>query len=398
MKRLAFLFLLFLAGTSVVSSAHAQDRDFDALAHQIVNTTAQVQPGEVVAISGGQHTLPLMEALAIEVQKAGGRPALLLTTDRIARSFWTEVDEQYLGQRDPADGEWLDLIDVYIGLPEVQDDAAVNEGVSEVRRAKRSAAYADFSSEINAAGVRDIMVGYPAEEDARRYGIDFATLERRHWAALNADFTQIARTAEALAAKLRVAKEVKVTAPSGTDFRFQVNDRPIFKSDGVTDPDATAYFDRTEYLPTGSVYFAPVETSATGRVNVPRVLCDETLMTNLSFSFENGIVKQFNAAEGKECFDEHLGPYDGPKDRFGWFAIGLNPAVEIMEENNANYRPDEAAGMVYIGIGRNTMYPGGQNATGGSFSFPITQATVTIDGEVVVRNGTLVGSLADAGQ
>ena len=72
---------------------------------------------------------------------------------------------------------------------------------------------------------------------------------------------------------------------------------------------------------------------------------------------------------------------------FGGFSIGLNPALRVMEEG-ADYRPDNAAGMVTIGIGDNRL-SGGKNDTLGGYYFPITKATVAIDGKVVVKDGQL---------
>ena len=47
------------------------------------------------------------------------------------------------------------------------------------------------------------------------------------------------------------------------------------------------------------------------------------------------------------------------------------------------------AGMVYISIGEN-RFPGGKNNSNGGFSFPITNATVTIDGKPVIKDGKLL--------
>lgn len=43
------------------------------IANKVVTVSAQVKPREVVVISGGVQKLPLMQAVAIEAEKAGGR-------------------------------------------------------------------------------------------------------------------------------------------------------------------------------------------------------------------------------------------------------------------------------------------------------------------------------------
>ncbi len=72
---------------------------------------------------------------------------------------------------------------------------------------------------------------------------------------------------------------------------------------------------------------------------------------------------------------------------FGFFSIGLNPALKVIEDGG-DYRPNSAAGMVWIGVGDNQIL-GGNNKTQGGFSFPIVNATVEIDGITVVKNGKL---------
>jgi len=99
-------------------------------------------------------------------------------------------------------------------------------------------------------------------------------------------------------------------------------------------------------------------------------------------------MQNFKAEQGGKCFEETMAPYSGPKDVFCSFQIGLNPAMKVIEDG-ADYRPGNAAGMVYIGIGDNQLI-GGQNKTQVSFYFPIVKATVQADDKVIVKNGELV--------
>ena len=85
-----------------------------------------------------------------------------------------------------------------------------------------------------------------------------------------------------------------------------------------------------------------------------------------------------------------MNPYEGPATRIGSFSIGLNPQLKVMEEGDADYRPANAAGMVWVNFGDNQLL-GGENKTTGGFGFPVTGATVTVDGAVVVKDGKLVG-------
>ena len=73
------------------------------------------------------------------------------------------------------------------------------------------------------------------------------------------------------------------------------------------------------------------------------------------------------------------------------FSIGLNPVLKPLGQRA--YSPISAAGMVYITMGNNEGM-GGQNHAQSNFSFPIANATVEVDGQVLVRNGQLVSPAA----
>ena len=121
---------------------------------------------------------------------------------------------------------------------------------------------------------------------------------------------------------------------------------------------------------------------------MPKNRCRFEPLTDASFELKNGKLDNFQASKGADCFNQTMAPYTGPKDMFAAFSIGLNPALKVIEEGG-DYRPESAAGMVYVVIGANDLL-GGSNKTQAGFDFPIVGATVTIDGRVVVKDGQLV--------
>ncbi len=392
---LARTLLLALAlGSAVAASAQTpnQPQDYTALARRIVANSANIKPGDVVVINCGQHNIPLAEALAIEVQKAGGMPTIFLNTDRVQRSYNVDVPEQYLSLEPRFAKELFKFADVYIGLPTVEDPKAVYGGVSEERFAKLNQAGRVVNDTLLSSKVRGVFIGFPTQQDAAVSHIDYATLQQMHWAALSADYQAISAQGNRLRQALRGAKSVRVTTPAGTDFTFAVGDRPVYVDDAMLTPEklqSKMLFDRTVSLPGGTVFFAPVETSANGRVVVPKHMCNFAPLTNATFEFKDGRMGGFKAAQGGDCFDKAMAPYGGPKDVLGYVSIGLNPAFKVLEDGDAEYRPDSAAGMVWISTGDNQLF-GGNNKQPGGFGFPLTNATVTVDGKVVIKDGKIV--------
>ena len=117
--------LLTVLAALVVASIGAEAQSNDArLARELAQTATSIKPGDVVVVYGGKHTLPLMEAVAIEVQKVGGQVNMMLNTDRVARSYWTEVKDEYVAQVPEYWGPWLNEVDVWIGLPTIENPAS----------------------------------------------------------------------------------------------------------------------------------------------------------------------------------------------------------------------------------------------------------------------------------
>ena len=383
---------LIVAGLVLMAASLAEaDDKQDKLAQQVVKTSANIKPGDVVVIAGGKHNIDLMEKLAIEVTKRGGMPTMFLNTDRLTRARFTDTPEQYLGQEQKFFAEWLKHIDVWVSLPGVEDSQTVFGGIPEERFAKRMKAYRVIWDMINAAKIRVVSIGFPTQQDAKTNGLDFATYESMHWKAVNADYRKIAEDGNRLKNILKDATSVRITSPYGTDVTLKLGNRPIFVDDGmVTEQEAKAkvFFTRLASLPGGSVTFAPIETSANGKVVIPRHRCRFEPLRDVTFEFKNGKIQDFKATTGGWCFDETLAAYTGPKDVIAFVQIGLNPELRVLE-TPGDYRPGDAAGMVTIGIGNNELL-GGNNKNTGEFYFPITDATIELsDGRVVVRDGTL---------
>lgn len=382
------------AAAPAASPSTSPERNFDELAHRIVTTSANVQPGEVVVVSGGKHTIPLMEAIAIEAQKAGGMVTMFLNSDKVTRSFNADVPDKYLEQEPRFTAEWFKQIDVFIGLPGASDIKALDEGVSAERLGKISKAGEFFTPLLDGMKFREIDIIYPTEERGKSFRLDGPTYVKMIWDAMDADYKQISDKGNVLKQKLQGAKKVHVTSPSGTDVTFDVTSRPVIVDDGVISADeakSKKFIERSAQLPSGAITFAPVESSANGKVVVPLATCRFETMTNVTFEFKNGKMENLQAGQGKDCLDQLMATSDGPKDMLASFNIGLNPAWKSHTENGAAYFPGTGAGLVSIGIGDNQIL-GGSNKTKGNFSFgfPIANATVFIDDQKVVENGNLL--------
>ncbi|WP_158010179.1 aminopeptidase [Hymenobacter glacialis] len=375
----------------LLSAGSAFGQDYEKIAKQIVNTSAGVKPGEAVIISGGQHTMPLMEAIAVEVARAGGQPRMWVQTDKVVRAVNLETPEEAI-QANKFSNMSLQA-DVFIGLPTVEDGRAVVTGISTARRAKfgQVAAASGYQQKLDASMQRGVYVTYPSKSYAAAQQLDYAGYEQMIWGSIGADYSAIAVQAEQMKQLLATGKKMHITSPEGTDLTVDLGSRPVFADDGVlsaADQQEKLIYNRTANLPGGLVYGTFQETSATGRLAVANDnVSDGKPLKGFKADLKNGQVENVQAEVGADAFKAQMAAYGAPGLQVDKFSIGLNP---LMKTDNAKaYHPATAAGMVYVNTGNNALY-GGQNKTPGGYSFPIINATVEIDGKTIVRNGQLV--------
>ncbi len=398
MKNLLCMGLSFVVMTSYLACnpVPAQELKIDArlteIAHKVVTTSTKVKPGEVVVVSGGIEKLPLMQALAIEAAKTGARVApLFVTTDPLQHAFLSDVPEEYLGQQ-WAVIEWLKNIDVWISTSDTEDSKVVLAGIPETKLSKARRADAAGNTVLNNSKIRALYIGVPNKKDAEYAQVSWATYQNMQWDAINADYQAIAKKGNQLAKLLENAKSVRITSPSGTNLTLSPGNRKAFVNAGILEErakESAAFLNRQASLPGGDVAIAPIENSANGKVVALKDTCRPyEYLTGATYLFKDGKMVSFNAKGNAECFEQDYSAYGGDKDRIASLLIGLNPALKVMEDGS-DYRPADAAGMVYISMGINQLL-GGNNKTEFGWSIPVVKASVEIDGKTVVRDGQLV--------
>jgi len=364
----------------------------EQLAKRLVRS-ASVKAGDVVMIDGGTHMVPLMEAIAVEVEMNGGFPVITLESDRVLRAQQVDVPEKYLEQEPRYFAEWLKHANVYISLPGVVDVKALYGDVPAERSAKINKAGHFFSDVLNALPIRLVSLDFPAKADAELAGMTFDDYQKMMFQGMSADYESISQKGRQLQTMLKSGKEMRITSSAGTDLTVKLApSRPIFVDDGiVTEEEArsTSFIGRVASLPSGSALFAPLETSAQGKIVVPRANCRFGPYDRVTFDLKDGKMLNINSYGNQACFAEFDKNNSGQHDVLGIISIGLNPGLRVVEDGKANFRNGNIAGIVGLSFGDNRIFGGTLNSIGGH-GYSLTNATVTIDGKPVVKDGKLV--------
>jgi leucyl aminopeptidase (aminopeptidase T) len=363
-------------------------RRFRALAPRLVQSAA-IKVGDLVSISGGPAMVEEMEALGVEVQKAGGRPLLIVNSPRLIRHVFEQVPEKYL-ERSPTSWETFEAqsVDVAFELPAGEDFSSMR--YKDLDRAKRvdqvfARLEAATARERDKGKTRTLFVGVPTLSDTASIQMDYGEYERMQWAAIEADYKAMAAKGEQIKKILEGAKKLHITSPEGTDFTVNLGPRPVFVRAGVVAPGAkgTAAA-RFSSLPSGSIIFAPLETTGNGKLRAAEDQCEKPVKDE-AMEVRNGMPVNVTAASDEECVQRSL----KEAGRLGNITIGLNPNVKY--DHVPSYAPQlqNAAGVVQIGFSPNADIGGANPPAPGGWSVPLLKATVEADGKVIVKDGKL---------
>jgi hypothetical protein len=225
------------------------------------------------------------------------------------------------------------------------------------------------------------------------YPIGFGSLppqdfiDRIYLAALDVHPEDLERQHQRAIPLLRAGR-IQVTTPEGTDISFEVGDRPFCSQTGVATrarmETARTRIDRDVELPAGVLRVAPIETSANGSVFLPVWRPVATEGRNLILRFINGHV----AIQGVNAdkIDQELTAAGGDARMFREFALGFNPALQVLPEAPFIGYYGYGSGVVRLSLGDNEEM-GGANRGGGVYWNFIHNATVTVGNQVLLKDG-----------
>ncbi len=372
--------------------------DYKSVAAKIVQQSAGIREGEIVLITGRDDDLPLLEEIAIEVQKVGGDPLVSVTTERYRRRAYDEVPAKYDSQTPELAMKLVEMEDVFISTE--AGEGRTLKGVAPERIAARTKSFAPIIQLATKRKVRTVALGnglYPSEERAEQFGISREELARLMYGGIDADYAQLQATGEQIQKALAAGKELRITSPGGTDLRVGIAGRPVQVSDGVISAE-----DRKKggpalsvWLPAGEVFITPVPGTANGVVVADHLFYQGDRIDGLRLEVKNGKMVGMTAKSGLKPLEEYYELAGPGKDVFGVVDIGINPGIKLPEGGAVNVW--SRAGAVTVGVGDNT-WAGGDNRVNFGLFPEIGNATLEVDGTALVKDGKLAAGTAVAGR
>jgi aminopeptidase len=373
-------------------------RDFKSVAAKVVQQSAGVGENDIVVLFGSDEDLPLLEDMAIEVRKLGGHPLVSATSLGLDRRSYDEVPAKYDSRTPRFALKLAEIADVFISTE--SGEGRRMKGVPPERMAARGEAFQPVMTLMQKRKLRSVALGnglYPSAERAEQFGVTREELADMMYGGVDADYSQIQATGERLRKVLAGGKELRITNPSGTDLRVQIAGRPIVVSDGVISPE-----DRKRggpavsvWLPAGEVFLTPVPGTANGVIVADRLFYQGDRVEGLRLELKAGRMVGMTAKSGLQALEKYYAVAGPGKDLFSVVDIGINPGIEVPEGGAVNVWA--RAGAVTAVVGDNT-WAGGDNRVNFSINPEIANATLEVDGTVLVKDGKLVEPSEVAGR
>lgn len=357
------------------------------LAYQIVNKCLKISEKDNVTIFTYPHTIPLAEDIAEECFKKGADVLLNLYTDRYQLSYMKELSVDSLRQPSAFCRALTQSSTVLIWAGSAYDPAILRAATPEKAAASSEGEAKAHYPLQKERKVRTLALGLSlvTRPRAKAYGFNLDEWQKVMVRACKVDHDKLEEMGRALKQRLSKGKHIRIAAPGNTDLEFESSGRPWFVSDGVVDAEDIAEGNLDDHIPAGNIYFAPLESTAEGRVtfNVQEPYRGKSVK-KLTWEFKGGKLTHFSGDSSVSRLKEDWARSAGDKDRIALFSIGFNPSAKTGYTIN-----QVAAGAVSIGIGGNEEF-GGVNKSGFYYAGTLTGADVSVDGELIVKKGELV--------
>jgi aminopeptidase len=371
------------------------------LANVLVNYSTNVQPGDLVGIAAEPTAMPLIEAVAAAVLKAGGNPIWFPRSEQLTEVLLTHGTDEQLKYLAPTHLDYIEKINVQISFW-CQLNTRYLAGIDPAKVALHQAGrrpfmsrFMDRAAETNPKSkLRWCGTAYPTLASAQDADMSLRQYEDFVYAAglLHLDdpaaaWRTIFARQERVREYLQGKKTLVFTAPAadghdGTHLTVDVSNSTWINCGGH------------ENFPDGEVFAGPG--GADGHVNYtfPAVYNGREV-EGVRLVFKQGRVVDASAKKGEDFLIKMLDQDQGARN-MGEIAIGTNYAIKQFSKNTLF--DEKIGGTFHAAVGAGYPESGNTNQSGLHWDMvcdlrpsPTTPGgTITIDGTLFHKDGQFV--------
>jgi aminopeptidase len=361
------------------------DARVEKLAQILVDHSAQIKPGDRVAIEATTAAEPLVRALYATILDRGGHPHLLLDlTDQDEILFAHASDEQ------------LDVPPTFRKLAYDQFESRMRihsatnpralSAVDPVKQKRRQKALAPIMEAQMRRGAdrsfKWVTTLFPTEGLATEAGmslVDFENFVYRACHADEADPVTFWHTVEAnqrkIIDRLEGHNQVSLHGPN-VDLTLSIKGRKFLNGAGLNN------------MPDGEIYTGPVEDSLNGwvRFSYPAIY-NGVMVEGVELTFTSGKVAKAQAEKNQAFLTEMIESDPGAR-YVGEFAIGTNYDIEHFSRNILF--DEKLGGTFHMALGAGYPETGSKNKSIIHWDMICgmkEESEIVVDGDVVYKDG-----------
>jgi aminopeptidase len=376
-----------------------RDPRLDKLADVLVRYSAAIRPGDLVCIQSEAIAMPLIEATAEAVLKAGGNPFWVPRSEALTEAVLTHGSEEQLKFVSPIDVHRTETIDVLIGIW-AQLNTKYLGALDPARAALHQSARRPISKRF---------MERAASKELRWTGTLFPTLGAAQDAEMSLnqyeDFVfraGLLHLPDPVAAWRAVhdrQEQVREYLQTRTTLRFQVP--PSDTDDGTdltvnVDPSRSTWINcgGRENFPDGEVFAGPQDVEGHVNYTFPAVYNGREV-EGVRLQFKGGRVVEASARKNEEFLIRMLDQDPGART-LGEIAIGTNYGISNFSRNTLF--DEKIGGTFHAAVGAGYPESGSHNESGLHWDMVCDLrpgagrpgGTIRGDGEVFHRDGKFV--------
>jgi len=380
-----------------------RDTRLDKLARVLVEYSTHIKPGQIVRVAGPPVAIPLIEAISEAVIKAGAHVLVRCVPPTVQEMLLAHGSDEQLQFLNPLALEEGKTIDVSIGLWAETNTKALTR-CDPKRQAMLSAARRPLSKMfMERAAAAEKPDQYPDVKPLWWVGTLFPTESSAQDAEMSlrqyvdfvfnagyldkddpvAEWQRIREQQQKVADYLTGKKVIRFQAGNGTDLTVNVEGMTWINCCGESN------------FPDGEVFTGPNLNAADGGVNgyvryhFPAVHNGREVH-DIELWFEKGKVVKAKASKNEAFLMQMLDMDDGSR-RLGEIAIGTN--YNITEYSKNTLFDEKIGGTFHAAVGAG--YPETGNSNDSALHWDMVcdlrqGGTISVDGEVISRNGRFV--------
>ena len=310
------------------------DQRLDTLASILVNYSARVKPGELVAIAADPCALAGIEAVAKAVLKAGGHPFWLPRWQGMTEIMLEHASEEQLTYVSPLQRHTVETIDVQIGFWAESNTKALSRmdpKRTALQQSARKDVFKRFMERAAKNELRWVGSAYPtaaaaqdAEMSLAQYTEFVFSAGLLHLADPIAAWKTIHEKQERVREYLQGKKEIHFRVPphdgnDGTDLKVSVDGSTWINCSG------------SHNFPDGEVFAGPRGVDGHVNYTFPAVYNGREV-EGIRLAFKDGRVVDASAKKGEDYLIQMLDQDQGARN-LGEIAIGTNYGITDYSRN-----------------------------------------------------------------